>query len=288
MPDGSVISFPATGVYLLNKGIEIANRHDLVFQGNGATLKVGPSGAGSDQLASPFVLGFSYPLQYWAGGNTNIAIYNFNLVGNDPTPGVYTQGTEGQSGIQIIGTTSVEVSGCTISAVWGDGLFADGPTNVWLHNNHVVTAGRQGLTVIAGTNITTENNAFDTVGYVTFDVEADVVTDASTNIIFRNNTAGTWGQDFAAVEGSHTGAPINGITISGNTVTGGTLHTVIDNGGTSRMQNIVFTNNTSTVAGYGPVLTFAHIDGLTVTGNVEPLTSGSLASITDCTGVTYP
>jgi hypothetical protein len=35
------------------------------------------------------------------------------------------------------------------------------------------------------------------------------------------------------------------------------------------------------------VLMFAHIDGLTVTGNVQPLTSGSLASITDCTGVTY-
>ncbi len=29
------------------------------------------------------------------------------------------------------------------------------------------------------------------------------------------------------------------------------------------------------------------IDGLTVTGNVQPLTSGTLASISDCTGVTY-
>jgi len=33
------------------------------------------------------------------------------------------------------------------------------------------------------------------------------------------------------------------------------------------------------------VLNFAHIDGLTVTGNVQPLTSGSLAAISDCTNV---
>jgi hypothetical protein len=30
----------------------------------------------------------------------------------------------------------------------------------------------------------------------------------------------------------------------------------------------------------------AHVDGLTLTGNLQPLTRGVLASITDCTGVT--
>jgi hypothetical protein len=34
---------------------------------------------------------------------------------------------------------------------------------------------------------------------------------------------------------------------------------------------------------------FAHIDGLTVTGNTQPLLPGAVfASITDSTGVTYP
>jgi hypothetical protein len=286
VPNGSVISFPSTGIYLLNKGLEIGNRNNLVFQGNGATLKVGPSGAGGDHLASPFVIGFSYPLKYWTG-NTNIAIYNFKLVGNDPTPGVYSPGTENQAGFQIVGSANVEVSGCTISAVWGDGFFVNGSTNAWLHDNHIVGAGRNGLTIIAGASVTAESNAFDKIGYVTFDDEPNVATEASTNIIFRNNTAGTWGQSFVSVDGQHTGAPINGLTITGNSITGGTLRTVINNGGASRMRNIVFTNNTSTVAGNGPVLTFTHVDGLTVTGNVQRLTSGQLASITDSTGVTY-
>ena len=81
------------------------------------------------------------------------------------------------------------------------------------------------------------------------------------------------------------GSVVNGVTISGNTVTGKSLLTVID---LARRKNIVFTNNRSTVTTAGPVLRFAHIDGLTVTGNVQSLSSGVLASITDSTSVNYP
>jgi hypothetical protein len=34
----------------------------------------------------------------------------------------------------------------------------------------------------------------------------------------------------------------------------------------------------------GPVLVFAHIDGLTISGNVQSLSSGVLTRITNCTG----
>ena len=288
VPNGSVISFPSTGIYKLSRGIELGMRTNLVFQGNGATLR--SSGAGNDTYSSLFVFGFSYSAGYWTGGNADIAVYNFNLAGDDPTPGVYSVGTEHQSGVHLVGINRVEVSGCTISAVWGDGMYIDGPTDVWLHDNHVVTTGRNGVTVVSGANVTADHNAFDRVGYVTFDVEPYQSTQTSTNIMFRNNTAGTYGGTygawFAGIDGSHTGAAINGVTISGNTVTGGSLRAVIDNGGAARMLNIAFTGNTSAVAAAGPVLTFAHVDGLTVTSNVQPLRSGSLTSITDCTGVT--
>jgi hypothetical protein len=36
----------------------------------------------------------------------------------------------------------------------------------------------------------------------------------------------------------------------------------------------------------GPVLFFKHVDGLTVTGNIQRLSSGFLTRIIDCTGVT--
>ena len=286
VPDGSVISFPAKGVYKLGKGIQLGNRHNLVFQGNGATLRA--SGAGSDLLSSLFVSGFSYPLRYWTGGTTHIAIRDFNLVGNDSTPGVYGSGGEGQAGFRSYATGYLEVSGCTISAVWGDGFFFHDSTNVWVHDNRVASAGRNGVTVISGSGVTAEGNKFDKIGYVTLDVEPNAATEASSDIVFRSNTAGTWGQDFVSVDGQHTGASIRNITVSGNTVTGDTLSTRINNGGGSRLRNIAVTNNTSRVAGRGPVLIFAHVDGLKVTGNVQPLTSGSLTSITDSTNVTYP
>ena len=286
VPDGSVISFPAKGVYKLGKGIQLGNRHNLVFQGNGATLRA--SGAGSDLLSSLFVSGFSYPLRYWTGGTTHIAIRDFNLVGNDSTPGVYGSGGEGQAGFRSYATGYLEVSGCTISAVWGDGFFFHDSTNVWVHDNRVASAGRNGVTVISGSGVTAEGNKFDKIGYVTLDVEPNAATEASSDIVFRSNTAGTWGQDFVSVDGQHTGASIRNITVSGNTVTGGTLSTRINNGGGSRLRNIAVTDNTSRVAGRGPVLIFAHVDGLKVTGNVQPLTSGSLTSITDSTNVTYP
>ena len=43
-----------------------------------------------------------------------------------------------------------------------------------------------------------------------------------------------------------------------------------------RLYNIVFTNNISTQTISGPVLQFRSVDGLTVTGNSQPLSSGSL------------
>jgi hypothetical protein len=47
----------------------------------------------------------------------------------------------------------------------------------------------------------------------------------------------------------------------------------------------VFANNTTTKAGGGPVLIFEHVDGLTVSGNSQPVTSGWLVSISDSTAV---
>ena len=283
VPDGSIVSF-RPGTYLLRKGIQLGNRRNLIFEGNGATLKT--TGSGSDHVASPFVLGWSYALRYWSGGSRNIAIRNFTLVGNDPSPGTYGGG-EDQMGVQIVGTRNLEVSGVTVRAVWGDGFFVNTGSDIWLHDNHVVTAGRSGVSVIKGCRVLVERSAFDTVGYVTFNNEPNERTEASSRLTFRNNTAGTWGQTFVSVDGGHRGAQINRVTVTGNSTTGKALAAQVDNGGTARLRNIVFSDNRSTIRAAGPRLHFAHIDGLTVTGNVQPLSSGQLASIRDSTNVTY-
>ena len=49
--------------------------------------------------------------------------------------------------------------------------------------------------------------------------------------------------------------------------------------------SLVLTNNSTSQAAIGPVLAFAHVDGLVVSGNTQPLVSGSLLLISDCTGI---
>jgi hypothetical protein len=272
VPDGSTIVFTAGGLYRMDRGLKFSNRHNLVLDGNGATLK----GNGDVWETSSLIA-------LW-GGNTGITIRNFNLVGNSSTPGLFQAGKEGAHGILVDGGSNIDVSNVTVSAVWGDavyvGLWADG---VRFHDSHVVSAGRNGVTIIAGQNVTAQRVAFDTSGYCTFDIEPNSSTEGASNIAFLNNTAGTWSNSFLSADGA-AGSTVNGVTVDGNTVTGRSLRTIID---LSRRQNIVFTNNTSQWAAGGPVLRFAYIDGLTITGNVQPLTSGQLASIVDSTNVTY-
>lgn len=284
VPDCRTIVFPAGKTYHLNQGIQIANRHNLIFDGNGSTLRA--YGAASNNLSSPFAIGHTYG-GFWAGGNTYITIHNFNIVGNSPTPGVFGGG-EQESAIVFDGGSNLEAYGNTISAVFGDGLYVgSGVNGVSYHDNHIITAGRNGFSSISSTNVVIENNQFDKVGYVTFDIEPNTSSEPSSFITIRNNTGGTWGQEFFALDGSHTGASIHDITVTGNVMTGKPLTTIVNNGHTTRNANIIFTNNTSNVSATGPVLMFYYVDGLTVTGNVQPLNSGSLASMTSCTNVTY-
>src|SRR5664280_2679972 len=281
VPDGSIISFPTGATYKLHQGIQFANRHNLIFEGNGTTLQVDATAAANDSLSSPFYVGYLYTHDVY-GGNTDIVIHDFILVGNDPTPGTFTEGSESAAGIKIYDADRVEVYDITSSATNGDFLNVyEASKGVWVHDCHVLTAGRNGIAVISGSDILVEDCAFDVSGWITFDVEANVVGEASSNVTFRNNTAGTWVYAFFTVYDIHEAA-IDQITVDNNTVTGGSLNTLVVDGGTVRMTRITFTNNKGTVAA-GPVLAFSYVDGLTVTGNVQPLSSGALMSITSCT-----
>ena len=277
VPDGSTVLFKAGGTYRLSQGIQIAGRHNLTFEGNGATLRT--TGSGSDQLASLFVIGHRYG-GAWAGGNSNIVVRDFVLVGNDPTPGTFGGG-EAQAGMEIEGVSGLEVANVTVQAVYGDGFkVGDASTNVVIHDVHVQTAGRNGVSVIYGSRVTVRDSAFDRVGYVTFDVEPNTSTQPSSGLLFTANTAGTWGAEFFALDGSHTGASINDVTVSGNRVTGAGLLTFVDNGNTGRNRNITFTDNQGATAAR---LTFRHVDGLVIGGN-----SPATYSIDDCTQVVGP
>lgn len=272
VPDGATIVFRAGSTYRMDAGLKFSDRHDLTFEGNGATLK---SNGDVHETSSLFAL--------W-GGDTGITIRDFNLVGNSPTPGVYNPGSEGAHGVLVDGGSDIDVSGVTVSAVWGDGFYVGSwAANVSFHDSAVRSNGRNGVSIIAGRDVRVERVAFDNSGYCTFDVESNDPTEGASNVSFVDNVIGHWGNIFFAANGA-AGSVVDGVTVDGNTVTGGALAADVT---LARRQNIVFTNNVSNVQADGPVLRFAHVDGLTVTGNIQPLRSGSLASILDSTAVTY-
>ena len=287
----SRIVFPAGGVYRIDAALRFGNRHFITFEGNGATIKY-VSVTGTNENYSLFYLSNSPP--NWNGPNSYVTIHNFTLIGSSPQPGVYLSGTsptggEGQHGVLIGDGNNYEVYGNTIKGVWGDGLYVGGGADtIWLHNNDVQSVGRNGLTITSGSHVIIDHNNFTKNGYMPFDIEPNSATgsEPSSFINFHNNTTGTWTNAWFAADGIPSN-DVHDVILDSNHSTGKSLFSIVDivNTGGPRRSNFTFTNNAGDVAGAGPIFRMAHVDGLIIKGNTQPLSSGSLTSVTDSTSV---
>lgn len=299
VPNRSVVVFKPTGIYRLGRGIFLSNRHHLVLDGRGATLRA--AGPSTLIAASPILID---------GANSNIAIRNFTIEGNNPRVDAdqYDPSQENQQGIAIYGGSRIEIAGNLIRYTHGDGIYANEKDTthtwvdgLWIHDNRIARTGRSGITFNAVANGLVERNRLNLIGMFVFNIEPDTSRQGARKVTYRNNTVGSYGLTprftnwfFASANYSVApGAVVDGITITGNRVTVGAPsnpNTPNAGGlatwfGRSRVRNVVFSNNTTTKAGRGPVLIFEHVDGLTVKGNVQPLVAGALTHISDSTGV---
>lgn len=296
VPNGSTIVFRSGGTYRVERGIRITNRRNLVFDGNGATIRT--TGAANTVNSSLFVL---------ADGNQGITIKDFTLVGNNPNAGTaaaYSSAGENQMGVAVYGSTDINIQGMTIRDLYGDCLYIGSTgTTVWsdtvrFHDSSCTLTGRHGVTIIAGRNITVEGVTFDRLGMFVVDMEPDYASQGATDVMIRSNKIGSYGLNnrytswLLAAEGA-TGSLISRITVSGNDITGSAasgyegkalgLHVTIKSRGTR--EDFVIKNNVSTRRVAGPSLEISGVNRLTITGNTQPLSSGSLARLTSCTNV---
>jgi hypothetical protein len=155
-----------------------------------------------------------------------------------------------------------------------------------------------GVAITAGSNVMVERVHFNKIGMFVLDIEPYTTRGGGTYVTFRNNTVATYGLTplytnwFVAAEGE-AGSTVHDLTVTGNRVLAGapqSPNTITDAGLATtirvpRRERIVFSNNSTTIRGKGPALYFSHVDGLTVTGNIQPLTSGSIAKFVDVTAV---
>ena len=284
VPDGSTIVFPAAAVYRISHGLHLLGRNDLIFDGNGTTLEA--TAASGEIGDSPFFLERS----------AGITIRDLTLTGNNPdvgTPASHHRDRQDQGGVMVYGGERILIEDTTIRGVWGDCVYIDASAGAWAQgivyrDSVCLDNGRQGVAVIAARSVLVERVDFNRISLSVLDIEPNYASEGAIGVDFRDNTVGTYGLSnvssgyFFAADGAQ-GSTVRNVTITGNTVTGGTLLTSVVVGG---RQNITMTDNTSLVPARGPVLRFSGVDGLTVSGNVQPLSSGTLLALNEPVGGT--
>jgi hypothetical protein len=283
VPNGSTITFKAGGVYRMDQSLAVNSRRNLVLEGNGATLRSSGGWTEQDSLITTYL-------------GDHITIRNFTLVGASPTPGVHIVDKQWAYGILVGNSTAVEIANVNIRDTYGDCVTLDGwADGVWFHDSTCTAPSRAGFAILAARNVTVERVAFDRA--MPLNIEPYRSSGGADHVRFVNNTATKYGVSdpatglpyFFAANGA-LGSTVNDVTVSGNHVTAAPLFVDVI---IARRTNIVITNNrsdvTATSGPYGaPIMRFAHVDGLTVTGNIQPIAAGKpMFSSTDCTGVTY-
>lgn len=294
VPDGSIIQFQSAGTYL--GYIDLWSRSNLIFDGNGATLHMH---------------GYAQPIVRLSEC-AHITFQDLTLLGDNTTAGTNAawQAGEYSAGIWNRYSTYVEVDLCTISRTWGDSVYNGSHyayTNwcdyVWIHDSTLELNGRCAVVVDAGRNVTVEDCVIDDSFMHVFDIEPFTSTEeGATNVKFLNNTIGAYGWNttyvsFLMALGGVAGSSVNGVMFSGNEVAGNDagydgkrlgLHIWSD---VARRTNLTVTNNTCNrsangTAWPGAVMYFDHVDGLTINGNTQTASEGTLIYVgTDCTGV---
>lgn len=289
-PNGSTIVFPRGATYRIDEGILLVSRHDLVFEGQGATL----IGSGCDVADSVFLL---------RADDQRIVFRDFVLVGDNP--GGYFRGCESSEGIAMYGARDIEIDNVTVRDFYGHCWIADQrygwSEDIHIHDSTCERAGVTGIAILAARNVIVERTTFTDIALFPFDIEPDDDDGGGVDIMFRDNIVDGFGLSpeyspwvFAAATDHGT---ITNVTFTRNHI----LRSAPDSNpwrttaagltvamyGDARKQNIVISDNISEVPGVGPAMQFEHVDGLTIVGNVQPLTSGELARIEDSTEVVY-
>ena len=269
---GSVAVMAPGAVYAVGSAIKIGGRTNIEINLQGATIR--SIGSGSNENYSLFYF------QTFPGTNAGIKLHDGKLVGNAPAS-VVTGGTGAYAaaGVLIDGGSNFELYNLTITATWGDAVEVNSAaTNIYVHDCSMDMIGRNPLSVIWGSAVNFSHNTIGTTGYVVFDIEPNTSSQPCFNIAISNNVCGSWGDAFFALDGSSTGATFHDISVTNNTCSKSLLTLVT---GPGRKTTLTFTGNKGSATA---AASFAHVDGLKVTGN-----TGITVAVNDCpSAVTSP
>lgn len=302
-PNTRVI-FPSTGKLKVPQGITLTGRQQLELIGDDCQILLSDYTGGNRGV---------FKLDK---GNSDIAIRGFVGRGSNPdTTVVYRPGLEYQMGILIYDGKRIEIDGFRGRNLYGDGIYVAGTSagvpseDIWAHDYDFDYVGRMGIVPIAVRRGIFERGNLDHVGLIVFDIEQNSTYEIVDGLELRDNWIGHYSLSAhqtnwflacapdkghvanVAVKRNHVefGAAVNANNPSGK----GGLATRFDReppaGAGSRTRNVQFVDNTTPIAGKGTLgypapIYFAHVDGLVVSGNQQPVLSGQAVAAVDCPG----
>lgn len=304
VPDGSTIRFQAGGTYRMDHGLVLRRRHDLTFEGNGATLQA--QGSASEPTDSVFAL---------MEGDERITVRDLTLVGNNPDAGTkdaFHGRNEHLHGFYLGGVSDVLITDVTISGFYGDCVYVgtDGGTtwsrNVVFQDSTCTLSGRHGVGYIAGRDVVVQRVTFDAIGMWVVDIEPNRTSEGAERFLFQDNTVGTYGLTdqyivwLVSARAGAEGSVAHDVSIIGNTITGNPssgydgdplgLAVYVD-GNLGPRSNWVIRDNISTLSmsrnTHGAPIYIRDTDGVVVADNRQPMGSGELARFPGSTDVIY-
>jgi hypothetical protein len=299
-PNGATIAFPSGGRYKLGTALRVSGRRSLTLDGNGARLDLPTS-----DLNSPRSSGIQV-----RDGSTGTTIRDFVLVGSNNAAGTsaaFDTNRQSNHGVAVLSATDTLVERVDIRRAWGDCLYVSrSSTGGWsdgviFRDSTCSLTGRHGVGIIAGSRIRIVDNVFDDLGLFVVDIEPNVSIEGAKDVVIRGNRIGGYALDsdweswVLAACGPDVGAVIRDVTLTGNTIESSRaglnsrvngLHVKIC-GDRGPRANFVVTDNVGLATVAGPAMTFTQVQGVTVTGNSQPLSRGELATFPGSSGVTY-
>lgn len=275
-PDGSTVTFAPGACHRIDGTVMVADKQDLVFEGNGATFKAMTQGDGDRS--------------HWdfdSGGN--FTIRNLTVVGAHPSGGPegYVSELAFQHGFNFSGVEGVDMSGVTVTDVYGDflrfgknkGSDSRATSDVRITGSRFERAGRQGVSFAAATDVVIEGNSFDGVARSVFDIEPNGSGGGAQRVRFADNDLTAWGNLVLPIGGK---GDVADIELVANRLHGKQLDVLVQDpreqkkgdGAGTRRKNISIVGNVSDTPAGQTAVNLTMVDGATVRDNVQPFDPG--------------
>lgn len=276
------------GTYRVDGQIDLISRSNLIFDlNNNTTIQWN---APNDDSLRLFALEFS----------TGIVFRNGTLLGTYTYPGsgdAFVAAFQHMHAIQA-DVSNIGVQNMSISGFYGDGVdftsthSGSATSSGYVQGSDIRKVGRNCISCVAadGVNIN-QGNHFQQAGFVGIDCEPNAAQSYSCrNIVVDGNT---WGDQGGTTQRvlfrilSSSTVPVTDVRFSNNTIVGRSFGTDINITGTqgTRVARVQMSNNTCDTSGAGELWQLKQTDGLTVSGNTIPVSSGVSIGVYDSTNV---